>query len=399
MEATEKTRPIMKSFIKVQEYLSLSALINYQLSADPINWRAVISLMLGDRLQPVMMDVLLEVLVYLGQAYGGTKRKLGTRAILHPIRTAYLLGLVLEKPVLLDLATALLHDKNEDLTEDKYTRTTWQCLEKSYGDILRTIHPADARKLNEQIDVLARKKDEMYYQYIGRVLECATSSPQLIHAKLADRLDNSMDLRMDIQDETSELDCYRIIFDVLYVNVFKGPQVRNPHPVARRINGAKRLYQLFKNAILLSLLRKRSMDRIDEPTHRLFDALARASIHESQQIVTHIFSYHMTSPQEQREVLTNAMRYCQAGHIAYVSEYSDNQLDGLFKYRFDHKDKKRLDEKLDDLYKNKRIMAEAAIAFVATFSSFLSDPDFRIQGIEFFGIYSDPTIVDSRRRL
>ena len=93
---------------------------------------------------------------------------------------------------------------------------------------------------------LTRVENESYYQYIGRLLENAIDSPQLVHVKLADRLDNTLDMRIDLEDPLAGIDFFQNIFQLLFVNNYRGYKPANEHAPASAMNGARRLYQLFK---------------------------------------------------------------------------------------------------------------------------------------------------------
>jgi hypothetical protein len=377
----------LQPVITIRDFLQLSALVNYQLSADPVSWRAVLSLVLGEPVPRKTEEILIDFLTYLSEAYGKTKRRLGPYAVLHPIRTAALLSLATEKPNTLDILTTLLHDKDEDITSDRYDDKAWKALEQHYSSLLRSIGDADGWYLNERVDILAKRGGEKYYTYLGRVLDRAGQTPEVVRAKLADRLDNTLDMRIDLQEENDKADCFELIFDILYAGTYAGYGREFQHPVPGKMNGAKRLYQLFKNAVFLSLLRQRKLDRIDEPSARLFATLAQASLKESQRNLVHLFAHHLRDIHEQRALLVDVMDYCAGGAINCVTQPGEaHRLDGLFKSRFDHEDKAQLNANLEDFYKDKALMAEAAIAFMAVFSSFLGDPDFRIKGIDVDGI-------------
>lgn len=380
----------MQAIIKTQEFLNLSAPLNYQLSATPVNWPAILALTIGDRFTEVEEETLIDVLTYLQEAYGQTKRRLGPAAVLHPIRTMALLARAQEHPSLLDLLTALLHDKQEDLTEKKIPAENWPVVEAHYEDLIRRIDPADQWYLNERIDILTIRENERYYNYLGRVLDRARLTPELVRAKLADRLDNTLDLRMDLHDPAADEECYETVFSILYTTATPRRPTRKGHPIPGKINGSRRLYQLFKNAVLLTLLRREQLDRIDRAAERLSHSISRASLSEAQRILLHLFDYHLPDLLTQREILQDVMDYCRSGAITRVTPGGRrHRLDGLFKDRFDQEDKATRNRLLDELYQDKYLMAEAAVAFMAIFSSFLHDPDFRIRGIDARGIHPD----------
>jgi len=383
----------VKPVISPQEFLRLSALINYQLSADPISWRAVLALITPTPRPRREETLLLDALDFLGQAYGQTKRRLGPVAVLHPIRSAALLELASGRASLLDLLTTLLHDKNEDLVEARYSRDTWRELERHYAQLVKALDDTDRWFLNERVEVLARQPGETYHRYLGRVLDRAAVTPEVVRVKLADRLDNTLDMRVDIEDETAHVDCFQMIFNILYSGPGAGAarEGESPHPIPGKMDGARRLFQLFKNAVFLSLLRQRRIDTIDEPTARLFHTLAGASLNESQRTLVHLFLHHVRDARVQRELLIDVMRYCESGAVNCLTRPgATHRLDGLFASRFDIESRVELDTALDGLYADKNLMVEVATAFAAIFSSFLADPAFLIRGIDAAGLRPSP---------
>ena len=75
------------------------------------------------------------------------------------------------------------------------------------------------------------------------------------------------------------------------------------------------------------------------------------------------------------------MAYCQSGGINSVTRPTKpHPLDGLFLQSFDHGNHEERGQKLYELYGNKPLMAEAAVAFVVLFTNFLNDPNFLSQG-------------------
>ncbi len=375
----------MQSLITSCDFSTLSSLLSYQLSGTPVNWRAVLRLLSCKRLLPSAEDHLMDTLTYLEDAYARKKRKLGPLSIIHPIRTALLLSKASNEPSILDLLTALLHDKEEDITEEKCGKEEWEKLETMYLLLISRIDCKENWYLNERINFLTRVADERYQEYLSKIIRQSKSTPELIRVKLVDRLDNTLDLRMDLNEDRSIVDCYQLIFEVLFVDAYKGPVIRNPHHAESRINGASRLYELFKNAVFLSLLRS-EMGELDEPSQELFDSLAISSINEAKNIMFHIFAYHIRDPQKQRTLLFDVMNYTKNGGVRHITARGNHRLDGLFIDTFDHKDKDRLKKKLDDLYDDKELMTESAVAFAAIFSNFLNKSDFKISGISADGI-------------
>ncbi len=236
---------------------------------EPINWQAILSLIIGDKTPEATDHFLFEALAYLDEAYGKQKRRLGPLAILHPIRTVALLAKAKEHLSTLDLLTALLHDKNEDILPEIYDNRSWQRLEKKYHSLLARIDANANWFLNERIHFLTKYPNQQYHDYLGRLLEQAKITPELAAIKLADRLDNTLDLRIDLHDFTDHTHCYQTIFDILFVNCYQGFSLQQPHPVSGKINGSMRLYQLYKNAVFLSILRDMKIE-LDHASQKLF---------------------------------------------------------------------------------------------------------------------------------
>ena len=126
--------------------------------------------------------------------------------------------------------------------------------------------------------------------------------------------------------------------------------------------------------------------KLDISGQRLFDSLAIASINEAQNILLHIFAYHLKDPQKQKAVLMDVMDYCNVGGIKRISAGGNYRLDGLFKNYFDYEIKMQLKNKLTELYNDKTLMAEAAVAFAAIFTNFLNDRSYWIEGISGQGL-------------
>ncbi len=371
--------------LNTQDFLALSSFLNYQLSGEPINWQGVLSLMVKEKLKLVSSDVLLEALQYIDAAYRGQKRRLGPLAILHLIRTAAILAMAVQKPSTLCLLIALLHDNNEDIIKKRYNTEEWNKINDRYLHLNENINAQDRKKLNEAIKFLTREKGVTYHHYLGRLIKQSSQIPVLIRVKLADRLDNTLDLRIDLHSNTDTVDCNKVIFEALFVQSYKGLRLEGPHSSVRKINGAMRLYQLYKNAVFLSVLRDEKVV-LDKPSRELFSSLASASISEAQTIMLHIFAYHIKKPSVQRSLLKDVIAYSESGGLQQINLTGPHSLDGLFKNRFEHSNTKRRNECLAELYKDKKLMGQTAVAFIVLFANFINNPKFTIKGITAEGI-------------
>ncbi len=249
-----------------------------------------------------------------------------------------------------------------------------------YQSLIKKTSSRENWYLNERIHFLTREKNESYLEYLEGILSQAKATPELVRVKLADRLDNTLDLRMDLYEDTSGIDCYQQIFEVLFTNTSSRQKGKPLYHIDRKITGEKRLYELYKSALFLSLINSEKID-FSECTQRLFNSLAIASINEAHNIMLHIFTYHLTDLKKQKNVLMDVMNYSNKGGLSKITTDRAHLLDGLFTNYFESANKEQLKGKLDKLYSNKELMAEAAVAFAAIFTNFLNDEGVFIEGI------------------
>jgi hypothetical protein len=371
------------------DFLRLSATLHLQLSARGVGWDNILQI-ITNRMplaRAAERKILMHLFEYLDHAYGMRRRRIGPPAILHPLRATALLTQANVQPQLLDMLTELLHDKFEDLTPDVLGPDLFAQVESEFRNLLREVDPTDEWYLVERLNHLTIKKSESYYQYIGRLLNQARQTPELVRIKLADRLDNTLDLHIDVEDSLEGVDFFRLIFQILFPPSGSGYRPGCEHPISSPLNGAQRLYQLFKNAILLSLIRERKVAKEDPAAQKLLEALALASMREAQRITLHIMGYHETNVDRHRQLLMEVQRYAQEGGMTRTTSPSgEHPLDGLFLMRFDYADSKVRDQHLDDLYRNKGLMLQAAIGFVVIFLNFVDSPEYWVHGISDRGI-------------
>ena len=378
----------------LNEFFKLSSALNYNLSAASLNRYNVLMYIIGnnrlvadetsDREQK---GILMEALGYLFSAYSEKRRRLGPMAVLHPLRTAAIYTRFLDNLSLVNILTLLFHDILEDVKPGQFDVRKWKTMEGQLYSLMQRMDSEDESKLMQNLLCLTRTPRESYYQYIGRLLDNAQSSPELVAAKLADRLDNTLDMRIDLEDTLARIDFFETIFQVLFVTNYSGYRPMTEHTPTSAINGARRLYQLFKNAVLLSLIRQYTPPAGQRAVKILFDAVSEASLKEAQRTLIHLISYHVKGLKEQRSLLLEAMEYCYSGRSDLVTKPDGSQLlDGLFSTYFRHKSGKVRNQHLDILYQNKPLMLQASVAFLVIFLSFLNDEKFYIKGISASGI-------------
>jgi len=380
-------------FYDLDDFLKISALLNYQLSARHRNWSNVSSILLEAKpIAPHDATVLLHVFAYVGKLYGRKKRDLGPFSVLHPLRATALLSHASQEVDLLDVMTCLLHDHFEDFKPAKGKDSDGTGLDPTFRSFLGEIPRGLQKRLLDHLRWLTKQPAETYNHYIGHLLDEARNAPEVVRVKLADRLDNTFDMRIDLHDPLKGVDFFEVIFRTFFTNIYKGYKPEGLHQTTLVLNGAQRLYQLFKNIVLMSLVRQRKAAAEDSVSQGLFQALAKASMEEAQRITLHIFGYHETSVFTLREILKETLAYAQAGGLEAVTpQTKGHRLDGLFMSVFNQPNRAVRHKHLSALYQDKPLMIEVAISFVIIFLNFLNDARYFVHGISAEGIRPEPS--------
>ena len=376
------------------EFFKLSSALNYNLSAASLNRYNVLMYIIGDKRLDAdekkdreQKGILMEALGYLFNVYSQKRRRLGPMAVLHPLRSAALFTRSLDSVNMVDLLTLLFHDVLEDINPADYNIQEWKSMESQLYRLLERMENEGESRLETRLMSLTRVENESYYQYIGRLLDNTKNFPEIVQVKLADRLDNTLDMRIDLEDPLARIDFFETVFQIMFVNNYPGYNPKMEHAPATAMNGARRLYQLFKNAVLLSLIRQHVPAASRREVRKLFDALSEAGLKEAQRTLIHLISYHVKDLHTLRSLVLEAMQYCYSGRSDLVTMPDGSQLlDGLFSTYFGNKAKKTRHQQLDILYQNKPLMLEASVAFLVIFLSFLNDETFYIRGISAEGI-------------
>jgi len=375
------------------EFLKLSSVLNYNLSAASLSRYNVLLFILEDKRlhrsdeqDRRRKSIVMEALGFLFEAYSQKRRRLGPMAVIHPIRAAALYCRAKARIGVVDLLSALFHDILEDIHPAAFEPSTWKRMESDLYGILKRLGPRNEQRLTENLLYLTKVPGESYYEYIGRLLESCSASTELVEVKLADRLDNTLDMRIDLRDPLDGVDFFENIFQLLFVRNYNLDKYRPLQGTSTVLNGARRLHQLFKNAVLLSLIRQKIDPKRSRDMQSLFDAVATASLREGQRTLLQLI-HHQRDVPTQRGLFFDAMEYCYKGRIDLVTKPDTRYLlDGLFSTYFAFASKKELDPKLNLLYQNKPLMIEASIAFITIFLSFLNDERFFVKGISARGI-------------
>jgi hypothetical protein len=370
-----------RELLTVEEFLTLSAKINYQLSARALKAPVLLSLLLG----PASFDerdqaILIEAYHSVHAGYGDERRRLGTPGVLHPLRAAAILSRTMEKPTLNDLLSALFHDKEEDLTEKELGAERYNKMQGHYHRMEALMTVAERDRLAQSIRALSNHTPS-YSEYVGQITDHARSLPELLHVKLSDRIDNTFDVHLQ-HPGVSRYNFYRAVFDILFLPHFRGVSMGKFHFMPDTKEGVMLLSQLFKNTILLAQLRNAGLDAQDATTKRLFVGLAVAGIREAQWLALEMFNTEYADVARQRKLLMDVMEYSASGGINSVRHEGEaGVLDGLF-VKFTSGTKASQKQMLVDLFEDRERLARMVLAFIVVFASFINDDSYTLRGID-----------------
>jgi hypothetical protein len=371
--------------LSVEGHLTLSATINWHLSARKIDLGALLRVILGPA-KVADQAPLLDAISYLHQAYGDRRRKNGPAAVLHCLRVAAMLARVMPAPATLDLLGALLHDKEEDLTREELGEAEWERLQTEFARVLQRIDSNHRWFLGERIALLWRQSSQSYYDYLGVVLGKVRTMPDLLRCKLADRLDNTMDIAVQ-RTPTEQNAFFELAFSMLFMPGYQ--PVPSDGTVVPDVEACVLLVsQLFKNVVLMSMLREQHLDRLDETTARLFRALAATSSEQAQWAVAALLSTPALDWQARRDLLREMMDYCAAGGMAAIHRKDKGGiLDGSFLEHFAHPDDKVRKKRIESLYHDQPLFIRLLVLYIGMFASFLADPHYYLHGIDSSGLH------------
>ncbi|MGC4120836.1 MAG: HD domain-containing protein [Myxococcales bacterium] len=377
METSNPSREL----ITIEAFLTLSAKINYQLSARSLKPPVLLSLVLG----PATFDersqkVLLEAFHALRAGYDQDRRRLGTPGILHPLRAAGLLARTLTRPSLMTMLAALFHDKGEDLTEADVGAERFAKMEEHFAAMKALLTPPERDHLDRAIAALTNQAGS-YSGYLGQLVDAAPSIPELLYVKLADRIDNTFDIHLQ-HPGVSNYNFYRAVFDVLFLPSFRGVSMGDFHFMPDTPEGVMLLSQLFKDTLLLAMLRNHGLDRQDEATRRLFVGLAVAGIREAQWLALEMFNTVYKDVRGQRQLLLEMMEYCASGGIDSVRTQGETgALDGVF-VAFTSGTKADQKKMLTELFEDRERLVRMTLAFIVVFAAFINDPGYTLKGVD-----------------
>jgi hypothetical protein len=376
-----------RELLTVEEFLEMSAKINYQLSAHTLNKPALMALVLGPaRFEPMEWDLLLGTIDVLQAGYGEDRRRLGTPEIIHPLRTAAILARTMSRPSVVEVGAALLHDKEEDLTSEALDKDRYDGMLVAYDRLIKQMSAGQQEQIELLVRGLSARPYDTYHEYLVSLLKQAPEMPELLHIKLADRLDNTFDIHLQHPGVT-RYNFFRAVFDILFMPVFRGVQMGHFHFMPDVKEGVMLLSQLFKDTFFLALLRATGMDTLDDTTRRLFIGLAVAGIREAQWLALEVFNTSITDVNRQRELLMSVMQYCRDGGAGAVrTKEAGGELDGMLLESFIASQEGQQKQMLTRLFDDHELLAKLVLAFIVVFASFINDPTYTIQGIQTDGM-------------
>lgn len=379
MDSRESSREL----ITIEQFITLSAKINYQLSSRALNKPVLLALVLGGaEFDERERAVLVQAFDVLREGYGEDRRRLGTPGILHPLRTAAILCRTMERPTLLDVLGALMHDKEEDLVEEELGTDRFEAMQRRYAEVLEQLDEPTRDRLVVHLKLLSNRGVGSYQRYLVQVLDEAQRNPELLHVKLCDRLDNTFDVHLQHPGVTN-FNFYRAVFDILFMPRFRGIDMGRFHFMPDTQEGVMLLSQLFKDAIFLALLRSRGLDGQDVTTARLFIGLAVAGIREAQWLALETFTTCFPDVAEQRRMLVAVMDYCAGGGVEAVrSTGAGGIVDGMFVASFESAMTGEQKKMLRELFEDRGQLVRMVLTFIVVFGSFINDPRYTINGIE-----------------
>ena len=385
-----------REVIRMKAFLDLSAQISYQLVSARLEERSILSMILRDNVTFENPSPLHAAIRYLYHAYGDKRRKIGPMALIHPIRMATMLVSCMttpapvnpdpSPPTMLHIMSALLHDKAEEIDQSDIDENIRAQLQHEFVDMLAKIDEDNQWYLGERIDLLTSQPDWTYPYYLGRLLDHAEVMPDLLHVKLCDRLDSTLDVTIRLP-KAENRNFFRNVYDLLFVpGLSEKMETDEQAHFSRPEQWALLLNQVFKNAIFLSMLRAEGLDRIDLTAKRLFDGLAVASMRVCMWVAHEVFAFFVTDPETQRRILLEIMDYCSSDKLTKVTGADHgHELDGTFmNYVLESRDDRN--RRLNGLYEKKQTLIKTMIAFISIFSAFLNDNSFYIHGISRTGI-------------
>jgi len=218
------------------------------------------------------------------------------------------------------------------------------------------------------------------------VLSKVRTMPDLLRCKLADRLDNTLDIAVQ-RTPTEQNAFFELAFSMLFLPGYQ--PAPNDDAVVPDVESCVLLVsQLFKNIVLMSMLRQQQLDCLDDTTGRLFHALAETSSAQAQWAVAALLSTPSINWQERRSLLREMMDYCAGGGMAAINHKDKGGLlDGSFLEHFADPDDRIRKKQIERLYGDRPQFIRLLVLYIGMFTSFLADPHYYLRGIDRTGLH------------
>lgn len=156
----------------------------------------------------------------------------------------------------------------------------------------------------------------------------------------------------------------------------------------KRLRGVDRLNRIFKNIILINMIRmEKSVFHLENPTKPLENILIKESLEETINIMDHLAAYHI-KPINVVRIVNEGREYDMKGGFSMVTQKkSGSSYDGILESFFD-KRIRGIDDPLDELDKeeNKPTLLRSAIGFKYILEDFKEKENYIFKGITKKGI-------------
>ena len=280
-----------------------------------------------------------------------------------------------------DLLATLLHDRDEDLTEEIIGTKQFGSMQVEMHQLQSLLTPDERWFLGERLALLTHRPEHTYNEYLARLMEQSQQMPDLLRAKLADRLDNTLDVGVNLHG-LPDHGAYGNVFDLMFLPGYPGLKAPESYVPLSAAEIRQILANLFKNAEFVNLLR----------TEGCFMAgttkfLAHDIVVASTRIARFLLQDALVTLQvaEQRGVVDAVHHYCAGGGLTGVYQEGRHRFDGLFLGN-----KQQRKDRIGVMVTDRQTRAEIALLFLTVFSAFRTDPGYQIQGIDRSGVRAVP---------
>ncbi len=269
-----------------------------------------------------------------------------------------------------------------------------------------------ASDVTKVVGLLSRQQHEVYYQSIGRVFAPrkkvdSENNERAIIVKFCDRLANMEDLERPTtaarRRDTIGVDLLIAAWDARTTGdvplaqklrtqiLSETKKLAKQHPEQDRseFTGDQRLYQCFKNIVLINRYTERELAEKKPISAVSHLHLAQATRQQAQIILNHLCTYHCSddilNPEKVYEIYQLHLDYERRGGYKEVTRAGTHIFDGLLQRFFDAKVRGD-NAALHALYDNRYLMCMAALAFRHIADQYIQDPNYYLVGLTQHGL-------------